>query len=54
MREYWIVDPPAKSVHVFLLQPDGKYNLGDTYEATDVAPVSVLQGLEIHVGELFE
>ena len=54
VREYWIVDPSAKSVHVFLLQPDGKYNLGDTYESTDVAPVSVLQGLEIQVGELFE
>ena len=54
VREYWIVDPPAKSVHVFLLQPNGTYNLGDTYESTDKAPVSVLQGLEINVGELFE
>ena len=54
VREYWIVDPSAKTVHVFLLQPDGKYNLGETYESMDTAPVSVLQGLEICVAELFE
>ena len=32
VKEYWINDPKAKTVKVFLLQPEGRYDLGTVYE----------------------
>ncbi len=52
--EYWIVDPKAKAVNVFLLQPDGRYDLGTVYECNQKAPVHIFKGLEIDLNELFE
>jgi Uma2 family endonuclease len=54
VREYWIVDPKAKMANVFLLQPDGKYDLGTVYECNQKAPVRIFEGLEIDLNELFE
>ena len=54
VREYWIVDPKAKVVNVFLLQSDGKYDLGTVYEHNQKVPVHILKGLEIDLNELFE
>ena len=54
VREYWIVDPIAKIVNAFLLQSDGKYDLGTIYDCNQKAPVHILKGLEIDVNELFE
>jgi Uma2 family endonuclease len=54
VREYWIVDPKAKTVHVFLLQPDGKYDLGTTFEHNQKAPVHIFEGLQIDLKKLFE
>ena len=69
VREYWIVDPRAKSVTVFLLK-DGKYfldeiytlmseedlNLLDEEEKADVkyeVPVSILDGLKVPLEFVF-
>ena len=54
VREYWIVDPKAKTINIFLLQPDGKYDLGTVYECNQKAPVHIFEGLEIDLNELFE
>ena len=54
VREYWIVDPKAQMVNVFLLQSDGKYDLGTTYDCNQKAPVSIFKGLEIDLNEIFE
>ena len=54
VREYWIVDPIAKVVNAFLLQPDGKYDLGTVYECNQKAPVHIFKGLEIDLIKLFE
>jgi len=54
VREYWIADPIAKAVNVFLLQPDGRYDLGSVYECNQKAPVHIFDGLEIDLNELFE
>ena len=54
VKEYWIVDPKAKVVNVFLLQPDGKYDLGTVYECNQKIPVHIFEGLEIDLNELFE
>ena len=69
VREYWIVDPRAKSVTVFLLK-DGKYFLDEVYtlmseedlnlldeeEKADVkheVPVSILDGLKVPLEFVF-
>jgi Uma2 family endonuclease len=54
VTEYWIVDPKAKTVNVFLLQTDGKYDLGTVYECGQKAPVHIFKDLEIDLNELFE
>ena len=57
VKEYWIVFPNDKAVTVFLLQPDGNYDEGTTYEVsnqTTKAPVQTLKGLVIDLEELFE
>jgi Uma2 family endonuclease len=54
VREYWIVDPNTKIFNVFLLQADGKYDLGTVYEGDQKVPVHILEGLEIDLNELFK
>ena len=54
VREYWIIDPKAKTTKVFLLQPDGRYDAGTVYNRNQKAPVHILEGLEIDLNLLFE
>jgi Uma2 family endonuclease len=54
VREYWIVNPKTKTVYVFLLQPNGKYDSEVKYECNQKAPVHIFEGLEIDLKELFE
>jgi Uma2 family endonuclease len=57
VHEYWVVYPEAKAVTVFLLQPNGKYDDGTTYEVLNEqtkVPVQTLEGLIIDLEELFE
>ena len=57
VREYWVVYPEAKAVTVFLLNPEGVYDEGITYEVIygeTKVPVQTLEGLIIDLEELFE
>ncbi|MDR2972055.1 MAG: Uma2 family endonuclease [Bacteroidales bacterium] len=57
VKEYWVIFPNDKAVTVFLLQDDGKYDNGTTYEVlykTTQVPVQTLEGLVIDLEELFE
>ena len=54
VREYWIVNPKSKTIDVFLLQSDGKYDNGTEYECNQKVPVFIFEGLEIDLNELFE
>ena len=70
VQEYWIIDPMAKSILVYLLK-DGKYNLDSTYHSYSeeewegltekeklqqklTLKLSLYDDLEIEVKELFE
>ena len=44
VREYWIIDPRAKSVSVYLLQ-DGKYHLDDEYILFDEEDIKEVEWL---------
>jgi Uma2 family endonuclease len=57
VKEYWVVYPNDEAVIVFLLQPNGKYDKGKTYEllyGARYVPVQTLEGLVIDLEELFE
>ena len=45
VREYWIIDPRAKSVSVFLLR-DGKYFLDDEYILFDAEDIKEVEWLK--------
>ena len=51
--EYWIVYPKDEAINVFLLQSDGRYDRGTTYEYEAKVPVQALKGLVIDLEELF-
>jgi Uma2 family endonuclease len=52
VKEYWIIDPDAKTLRVCLLR-GGKYTTRD-YGAGDSVPVAVLPGCVIELAEVFE
>ena len=52
VREYWIVDPDTRTVSAHVLQ-NGEY-MTRAYTDTGTAPVSVLEGCEINLEEVFE
>ena len=54
VREYWIVYPSDQGLTVYILQENGKYDAGTTYEFTGKVPVGIFKGLEIDLKELFE
>ncbi|MDR1974608.1 MAG: Uma2 family endonuclease [Bacteroidales bacterium] len=51
VREYWVI-VPNEWVQVFLLQSDGKYDDGTSYEKGKI-PVHVLDGLKIDLEDIF-
>ena len=52
VREYWIVDPYAKIIQVYILE-NGKYGVGSVYRDDDIIPVSVLEGCQINLADVF-
>jgi Uma2 family endonuclease len=53
VREYWLVDWRSRTVTVFSLGEDGRYDLGRTHEETEPVASSVLAGLGFLPRELF-
>jgi Uma2 family endonuclease len=53
VREYWIVHPADKAIHVFLLQENGKYNAGALYEWEGQVPVHIFDNYPIPFDDIF-
>jgi Uma2 family endonuclease len=55
VKEYWVVYPEA-GLTVFLLQDDGKFDIGTTYDVIGmpdaIVPVHTIEGLQIGLKEL--
>lgn len=53
VREYWVVYPGEETIHVFLLENESYINSG-IYTNQNMIPVHTLDGIELHVSEIFE
>jgi len=53
VKEYWIVSPNDKTIHVFLLQSDGKYDAGTVFERKGKVPVHVFDNYPIDLEDIF-
>jgi len=53
VKEYWIVYPNDKSIHVFLLQEDGKYDSGVLYELDGHVPVHIFNDYLVDLHNIF-
>jgi Uma2 family endonuclease len=56
VKEYWIISPREKCINVFILQTDGRYDNGTTYDINQNAdiPISIIEGLKIKVSDIFK
>jgi len=54
VKEYWLVHPKDKAVHVFLLQENGKYDEGTIYEAPGQVPIHIFNDYLIDLDGIFE
>jgi Uma2 family endonuclease len=53
VREYWVVFPYDEAIQVFLLQENGKYDEGTTYEEGNI-PVGIFDGEKISFSSIFD
>ncbi len=53
VREYWIVHPEEKWVHIFLRDDKSKFALLGTFSAEDTPEVNTLPGLQIDLAQVF-
>ena len=53
VKEYWIVYPNDKAINVFLLQEDGMYDDGTTYELEGAVPVHIFDNHPIDLEDIF-
>ena len=53
VKEYWIVHPNDKTINVFLLQENGKYDEGKIYEIEGKIPVHIFDNYLIDLDDIF-
>jgi Uma2 family endonuclease len=51
MREYWIVNPSARTIELFVLR-DGGYELIGKYGVDEIVRSEALPGFEVKVDEI--
>ncbi len=54
VMEYWVVDPDNKTVTVFLLQENGRYDSRTQYHSNQVIQVKTIDGLTISLNDIFK
>ena len=53
VKEYWVVHPNDKTVNVFLLQENGKYDDGIIYEFEGKIPIRIFDNYLIDLQDIF-
>lgn len=54
VKEYWVVDPANRTLTVFVLETNSKYERGVVYAGEDILKTVLFEGLEIKMEEVFE
>ena len=54
VREYWIIFPESKSVHVFVLDETGKYRIAGMFAEDSLVRVNIFKDLVIELKEIFK
>ncbi len=54
VKEYWLVSPWERLVHVFYLEPDGRYGRPEIYDETSVIQLKAVRGLTIELNPIFK
>lgn len=54
VREYWLVHPAERTLIVFDLNENGKYQLRGMYTKADIVKVGIFDDLNINLQEVFE
>ena len=54
VKEYWIVHPNDKTVNVFILKEDGKYDDGIIYEFDGKIPIRIFDNYLIDLNDIFD
>jgi len=53
VKEYWLVHPGDKAVHVFILQNNAKYDAGQIYERKGKIPIYIFDNYLIDLDDVF-
>ena len=54
VKEYWIVHPSDKTINVFILQGNGKYDDGTFYEFAGKVPIHTFNNYLIELKDIFD
>ena len=54
VKEYWIVHHESEAINVFILQENGKYDAGATYEFEAKVPIHIFDNYMIDLKDIFE
>ena len=54
VKEYWIAHPEEKTIIVFILQENGKYDTGTVYGSEGQIPVHIFDNYPIKLNDIFE
>ncbi len=54
VREYWVVEPSAKTVMVFRRSEEGVFGRPEVYSEEDMLTVGIFDGLAVDLGRVFK
>lgn len=54
VREYWVLFPETKSVNIFVLNEQGKYQISGMFASESKVKVHIFEGLEIDLKDIFK
>jgi Uma2 family endonuclease len=53
VREYWVIDPGSRTMHVYRLEPSGTYGDGVIFEKDAQIPCPAGSGIVVRMAEVF-
>lgn len=54
VKEYWIINPVEENLVIYILNDEGKFAGGKMYAGGDTIKSFAVQGLQVHVNDIFK